>query len=69
MPKPMTVEQYLGYLRSWSAYQTWREAHGGNDPDLLDAFAAELSRTTGMSSARDTLSVLFTVFVIFARKA
>ena len=69
MPKPMTVEQYRGYLRSWSSYQTWREAHSSTDPDPLDAFTAELMRTSRAASLTDTLPVLFTVFAIFARKS
>ena len=69
MPKPMTVEQYLGYLRSWSSYQTWREIHSGDDRDPLDTFAAELMKTSRATSMSDTLPVLFTIFAIFARRA
>ena len=69
MPKPMTVDQYRGYLTSWSSYQTWREAHGSTNPDPLDAFTAELMRTTRATAVTDTLPVLFTVFSIFARKS
>ena len=69
MPKPMTVGQYRGYLTSWSSYQTWREGHGSADPDPLDAFAAELMKTTKATSWTDTLPVLFTVFAIFGRKS
>ena len=68
MPKPMTVQQYLGYLRSWSSYQTWREAHGSTDPDPLDAFTAELMRTSRATSLTDMLPVLFTVFAVLAKK-
>ena len=69
MPRPMTVEQYLGYLRSWSAYQTWRESRDGSEEDPLMGFAAELSRTLGVKLPTDTLPVMFSIFAIFARKA
>ena len=69
MSRPMTVQQYIGYLRSWSSYQTWRERSGGSEPDPLEAFAADLGRTLGVSSGTDALPVLFSIFAIFARRA
>ncbi len=76
MPKPMTVEQYFGYLRSWSSYHTWRESYQtwpesrqASEPDPLLSFAADLSCTLGVKSTADTLPVLFSIFAIYARKA
>lgn len=48
-----TLEELLGYLRSWSAVQTFVERHGSSP---LDALAAQLSPRWGDPAARRIVS-------------
>ncbi len=40
MLKPMPLDAFIGYLTTWSAYQTWKKAHP-TAPDVLTALRAE----------------------------
>ena len=48
-----TVEGLIGYLRSWSAYQTLREAQP-NTPDPLEKVAEDIAQALGPNTTAET---------------
>lgn len=57
MVKRLSFADLLGYLDTWSAGRTWREAHGGRDPveAVREALEAAWIRHAGATEARADL--------------
>ena len=56
----------IGYLRSWSAYATYREQHP-DLPDPLIQFKQDFMAASGFTSDDDETEVVWPLFVILAR--
>lgn len=68
--RQMTMEEVIGYLRSWSGYATMREAHP-DDVDPLINVERELRETFNLAPDDQESTIVFTfpMFVItMARK-
>lgn len=60
--------QFMGYLNSWSAYNSWRAAKApGADPLLR--FHADLKEALEFTSHSEEFEIEFPMFLILARKA
>jgi len=59
----MTADDFIGYLKTWSAYRRWLQAH----PDEADPLEALKSQLVAPSGAEDALEVTFPFFLILAR--
>ena len=61
------VRQYMGYLSSWSAYNSWR-AGKASGPDPLNLFYANLQSALNFSSLSTKCEIEFPMFLTLARK-
>jgi hypothetical protein len=60
----LSVDAFVGYIRSFSAYHTYKEQHPDR-ADPVDRLAAELA---GVAGAGNTLAVEFPFFLICGSK-
>lgn len=70
MRRTVTFAQYIGYLRTWSAYHAFRRAHP-TLPDPMDEAAAQLSEALGIKEGDDSaqFDIEWPLFVILAVRA
>jgi hypothetical protein len=66
MTNTLTLAHYTGYLRSWSAYQTFKRAHP-DAPDPVDAFKEHVLAVLGAESEAVELDVRTPLFLILAK--
>lgn len=57
----------MGYLRSWSAYVTYRKQHP-DAPDPLDEFKPKLATALGCKSDSDPVKMRYPMFAILAKR-
>lgn len=76
MRKTLTIDQVIGYVRSWSAYAKYQKATGmaaGAEGDVAEALRAELCTAYGVGSTADAavfeVDVVWPVFIIMATKS
>lgn len=70
MIKPMPLSAFMGYLSTWSAYQTYCERNGEAEGDTVLAELQERFRVAigPDASPESELSVNFPVFVLMSKK-
>ena len=67
MHKTMSLQQFHGYLTSWSAYNSFKKQHS-KEPDPLEAFGTELAGLLGARDASYSMSIRFPIFLLLARR-
>ncbi|KAK9824450.1 hypothetical protein WJX72_010347 [[Myrmecia] bisecta] len=67
MAKTMSVAAYVGYLSSWSAYNTYRQKHPDR-PDPLVQYKVDLLGACGMTEDQQQLEVVWPIFILMAKQ-
>lgn len=68
MLKHMTVQALLGYLQSWSCYNTFKKLHP-EAADPLQQFGHDVLKALNTTNASCQLTIRFPVFLILAKPA
>ena len=67
MAKPMTLQQLVGYLRTWSSYNFFKKQNP-QAPDPVEAFGTDLLQAYGTTDVNYTITVSFPIFLFLARR-
>lgn len=67
MTKNMTIQQLLGYLHTWSSYNTFKRQHP-TAPDPVDAFAKNVLEAFATNDVHHTIAISFPIFLLLAKK-
>eukprot|EP00743_Colponemidia_sp_Colp-15_P005385 GILK01005787.1.p1 GENE.GILK01005787.1~~GILK01005787.1.p1 ORF type:complete len:297 (-),score=36.00 GILK01005787.1:467-1279(-) len=64
----LPVEAFIGYLRTWSAYNTYKKGLDAADNDILIPLSEQLRDIARTQDPPDALSITWPFFAIFAAK-
>lgn len=59
----MTLPSLVGYLSTWSAYNSYRQCHP-EKPDPLENFRAAFRKAAGLTSDEEQFEVTYPLFVM-----
>ncbi|KAJ1856305.1 trans-aconitate methyltransferase 1 [Coemansia sp. RSA 486] len=65
--KAMSFDAFRAYLKTWSAYKAWKDAHP-EDRDIIDAYFDKHQQEFGISGDNN-VTVTWPLFAIVARKS
>lgn len=68
MLKTMTVQSLLGYLQSWSSYNSFKKLHPEAD-DPLQQFGHDVLEALEANDASHQLTIRFPIFLLLAKRA
>ena len=67
MPVPFTIDSYMGYLQSWSSYNTYRKKHPERVDPLIE-IRSKLLAAYDTSDETHAITVNFPVFILSMKK-
>jgi ubiquinone/menaquinone biosynthesis C-methylase UbiE len=65
--RQFSVDEFIGYLSSWSAYHHYMQKHSGDD-DLLEVVKNEFLKVFTGAASEHTMDVTFPVFILLGKK-
>ena len=67
MTKSMSLQQLVGYLRTWSSYNSFKKQHPSS-PDPMDIFEQEVLQAYRTTDTNHSIVVSFPIFLILAKR-